>query len=117
MQSSKNCKRTHNSCKPFHTAFRKKPSALVGKKRKPLTKPSVPYFEKQNAYYKLLRRVEGISVLSATSARLWQQLFHSPFFSMGEVLEAYYDIADELQKEAEVLGTETKEYIAVAVSS
>ena len=67
--------------------------------------------EQTQACYQVLRQVQKIGNISGVSTGFWKEVFGASFFSIDDTLEAHYDLADEFQKEANVLKQVVKEFV------
>ena len=109
MQTSKICKKNHNSCPVFPIRTRKSPfPAFVSGEDKSWhanrsRQDSTQAFEQLQTPYTVLHQVQKIGSISGTSATFWKDLFATPFFSLEEVMEPYYDLAEEFYQEVNVL--------------
>ena len=120
MQNCKICKKNHNSCPVFPIRTRKNPFvAFVNEEGKSntnswhanSTKQYVAQsFEQAQARYAVLGQVQKMRGISGVSASFWKDLFATSF-SMEELMEPYYDLAEEFYQEAKVLKQAVKEFL------
>ena len=121
MQNSKICKKNHNSCPVFPIRTRKNPfGAFINYQGESHTNSWQAYqasqgvaqtFEQAQARSVVLGQVQKIDSISGLSASFWKDVLGTPFSSMEELMEPYYDLAEEFYKEALVLKEAVKEFL------
>ena len=94
MQTSKICKKTHNSCPVFPIRTRKTPfNSFANPQGK--WQAYTQTHEQVQARSLALGQVQKIAHISALSVGFWKDVSGAPFVSMEEVMEAQYDLAEE----------------------
>ena len=110
MQTSKICKKNHNSCPVFPIRTRKTPlNAFANHQGKWQAYSQTQ--EQAQARSLALYQVQKIAHISELSVGFWEDVSVASFVSMEEVMEAQYDLSEEFYKEALVLKKAVKAFL------